>query len=213
VGTLGDLTCFSFYATKNVTTAEGGMIVAADEEIAARIRVRALHGLSADAWKRYSDEGFQHYQVVCPGYKYNMTDLQAALGLHQLARVEENLVRREAIWDRYMEALAGLPLELPAPPAEGTRHARHLFTVMVTDDSPLDRDRLQAELHRLNIGTGVHYVAVHLHQYYRETFSWDPGDYPESTGISRRTLSLPLSPGMTDEDVEDVIRTLKHLLA
>ena len=214
-GTLGDLGTFSFYVTKNVVTGEGGMVTTADPAWAARIKTLALHGLSADAWKRFSDEGFKHYEVVEPGFKYNMMDLQAALGLQQLRRVEANLVRRQEIWQRYDAAFEELPVFLPPPEAKSTRHARHLYTLL------LDLDRLRARrdevlmaLHRQNIGTGVHYRALHLHRYYRETFGYAPGDLPNAEWISDRTLSLPLSPKLTDDDVEDVVfavrRTLEH---
>ena len=213
-GTFGDFAAFSFYATKNVATGEGGMVLTPDAERAARIKRLALHGLSADAWKRFSDEGYKHYEVVEPGFKYNMMDLQAALGIHQLARVEENLVRREAIWRRYDEAFAGLPVFVPVPPEPGTRHARHLYTLLVDIDSAgLSRDEVMLALHRQKIGTGVHYRALHLHPYYRDTFGYAPGDFPNSEWISERTLSLPLSPKLTDEDVEDVVAAVTRTLS
>lgn len=214
-GTFGDLGAFSFYATKNVVTGEGGMVTTAEASWAARIKRLALHGLSGDAWKRFSDEGFKHYEVVEPGFKYNMMDLQAALGLHQLERVEANLVRREAIWARYDEAFTDLPATRPAAAPAGTRHARHLYTLRLDlDRLQVDRDRVQLALHRQRIGTGIHYRAVHLHQYYRQTFGYTPAALPHATEISERTLSLPLSPKLTDRDVDDVIvavrRTLEH---
>jgi dTDP-4-amino-4,6-dideoxygalactose transaminase len=213
VGTIGEMTCFSFYVTKNVTTAEGGMITTADEEKANRIRMYALHGMSKDAWRRYSDEGFKHYSVVFPGFKYNMTDLQAAIGLHQLARVEEGLVRRAEIWRRYDEALRDLPLHLPPGEEAGSVHGRHLYSVLIdVDRAGVSRDEVQDRLHRMNIGTGIHYRAVHLHDYYRERFGFRRGDFPESEFVSDRTLTLPLSPVLTDQDVEDVIRALRAAL-
>ena len=212
-GTLGTLGAFSFYVTKNVVTAEGGMVTTSDEYLAARLKVLALHGLSADAWKRFSDEGYQHYEIVEPGFKYNMTDLQAALGIHQLARVEENLRRRQEIWRRYDEAFADLPVTTPAPEEPDTRHARHLYTVLLRlEDLGIDRDGVLAALHRQNIGTGVHYRAVHLHEYYRERFGYAPEDFPVATDISARTISLPLSPKLTDDDVDDVILGLRRVL-
>ncbi len=205
-GTLGDFGTFSFYVTKNVVTAEGGMITTRDHEAANRIKQLALHGLNADAWKRYSDEGFKHYEVVEPGFKYNMTDLQAALGLHQLRRVERNLARRNEIWARYDEAFADLPVFLPAPEEPGSRHARHLYTILLDLDAlATDRDAALGELHRLGIGTGVHYRALHLHSYYRDTYGYGPGLLPNAEWISERTLSLPLSPRLTDDDIGDVI--------
>jgi dTDP-4-amino-4,6-dideoxygalactose transaminase len=213
VAAWADLTCYSFYITKNVTTVEGGMVATERRDWADGIKVRGLHGLSADAWSRYSDEGFKHYQVVALGFKYNMTDLQASFGLHQLARVEENLARREEIWDAYDRGLAGLPLRLPPAPAPGTRHARHLYSVRTTAGSPLGRDRLMAELHRRNIGSGVHYTALHLHPFYAERLGHRTGDFPASEAIGASTLSLPLSAALTDADVEDVIAALGEVLA
>jgi len=215
-GTIGDLGAFSFYATKNVVTGEGGMLTTADADWAARARTLALHGLSADAWKRFSDEGFKHYEVTEPGFKYNMMDLQAALGIHQLRRVEDNLRRREAIWAQYDAAFAGLPAFLPAPVEPHTRHARHLYTLLVDIDRlTVGRDEVMAALHKQRIGTGIHYRAIHLHQYYRETFGYQRGDYPNAAWISDRTISLPLSPKLTDADVEDVVfsvtETLRHV--
>ena len=214
-GTFGDLGAFSFYVTKNVVTGEGGMVTTANAAWAARIKTLALHGMSADAWKRFSDEGFKQYEVIEPGYKYNMTDLQAAIGLHQLERVETNLVRRQEIWARYDREFAGLPVFLPGAEAEATRHARHLYTLLLdTDRLRVGRDEIQLALHRQRIGTGVHYRALHLHQYYQQAFGYSRGDLPNSEFISDRTLSLPLSPKLTDADVNDVILcvrcTLEH---
>lgn len=205
-GTFGDFGCFSFYATKNVTTGEGGMILARRPEDAARLKTLALHGLSADAWKRFSDEGYRHYHVTAAGFKYNMMDLQAAIGLHQLARVETNRLRRREIWGRYQEAFDGLPVGRPAEPEPGTRHAFHLYTLLV-DRSRCgqSRDEFVAALARQRIGAGVHYLAVPEHPYYRERFGWRPADVPRATAIGRSTVSLPLSARLTDDDVNDVI--------
>ncbi len=213
VGTFGDLGAFSFYATKNVVTGEGGMVTTSNPEWAARVKTLALHGLSADAWKRFSDEGFKQYEVTEPGFKYNMMDLQASLGVHQLARVEASLVRREEIWARYDQAFADLPVFLPAPAERDTRHARHLYTLLLDIDRlRATRDQVQLALHKQRIGTGVHYKAVHLHQYYRQTFSYKPGDFPNAAWISDRTLSLPLSPKLTQEDVESVVLAVRNTL-
>ena len=212
-GTFGDFGAFSFYATKNVVTGEGGMLTTASEEWAQRAQRLALHGLSADAWKRFSDAGFKHYEVMEPGFKYNMMDLQAAIGLPQLERVEANLVRREEIWERYDRAFADLPVFLPAPAAEGTRHARHLYTLILDIDRlAATRDEIQAALHKQRIGTGIHYKAVHLHQYYREQFGNRTGSLPNAEWISDRTMSLPLGPKLTDADVEDVILAVRNTL-
>jgi len=212
IGTIGQLTCFSFYVTKNVVTAEGGMVTTDDAEMAAKIKMYALHGMSKDAWRRFSDEGYKHYEVTFPGFKYNMTDIQAALGIHQLARVDRNWKRRDEIWAQYDEGLAALPLERPAPSAPGTVHARHLYTVLIdTKATGKSRDRVLNELIRLNIGTGVHYTALHLHPYYRERFGFAEGAFPHAERIGDRTLSLPLSSKLTNVDVKDVIKALHRV--
>jgi dTDP-4-amino-4,6-dideoxygalactose transaminase len=150
--------------------------------------------------------------VVEPGFKYNMTDLQAALGIHQLARVEENHARREEVWARYDEAFADLPLVLPAPVPEGTRHARHLYTPLLDlERLGVDRDRFVAALQAEGVGTGIHYRAIHLHHWYRETFGFRPEDFLEAWWISERTLSLPLGPALGDADVEDVVRAVRKV--
>lgn len=212
VGALGDMGCFSFYVTKNVITVEGGMITTDRDDWARRVETFALHGLSRGAWQRFTERDFRHYEVVEPGFKYNLTDLQAALGIHQLARIEENLARREAIWRRYDEAFADLPVVLPVPVPEGTRHARHLYTPLLDLDRLLvDRDHFVAALHAENVGVGIHYLSLHLHRWYRETLGHAPGDYPEALWVSERTLSLPLGPGLTDRDVEDVIAAVRKV--
>ena len=207
-GRFGTAGAFSFYVTKNVVTAEGGMLVCDDADMAARVKTLALHGLSADAWRRFSDSGFRHYEVGEPGFKYNMTDIQAALGLGQLRRVEDNLRRRQEIWARYDTAFAALPVALPAPDAPGTRHARHLYTLVLAEDAPCTRDEVLAALQERNIGCGVHYRSVHLHRYYRERFGYRRDDLPVSAAISDRIFSIPLSSRLTDDDVEDVIRAV-----
>ena len=212
-GTFGDFGCFSFYVTKNVVTGEGGMVLASREEDAARIKTLALHGMSKDAWKRFSDEGYKHYFVTECGYKYNMTDLQAALGIHQLERVERNRLRREAVWRRYQEAFEDLPVGLPAPPEPDTRHAYHLYTILVDEERcGVARDDLLDGLTERNIGAGVHYLSIPEHPYYREHFGWRPEDYPVARRIGRQTVSLPLSPALEDRDVDDVIAAVREVL-
>jgi len=212
IGTIGDLTCFSFYATKNVTTAEGGMVTTADSELAAKIKMYALHGLSMDAWRRFSDEGYRHYEARVAGFKYNMTDLQAALGIHQLARIERNAARRQAIWARYDEAFEALPVVRPAPVEPGTMHGRHLYTILLkTEAIGKSRDQVLNELIRRNVGTGVHYTPVHLHPYYRQTVGHKPGDFPNAEWIGDRTLSLPFSGKLSDQDVDDVIAAVSEV--
>lgn len=212
-GTLGDFGCFSFYVTKNVVTGEGGMIIARDPEKAARARTLALHGMSRDAWHRFSDKGYRHYQVVECGFKYNMTDMQAAIGIHQLARVEAAWKKRQAIWDHYMEALADLPVDLPKPSAPGTRHGLHLFTTIIdVERSPVSRDEFLDRMHALGVGTGVHYLSIPEHPYYRERFGWRPEDYPHAMRIGRATASLPLSAKLSPDDVDRVVQACRSAL-
>jgi dTDP-4-amino-4,6-dideoxygalactose transaminase len=213
IGTTGDLTCFSFYATKNLTTGEGGMVTTASEEWADGIRVASLHGMTRGAWSRYSHSGTSRYDVVLPGFKYNMSDLQAAIGLHQLASIERRLIRREQIWRRYEEGLASLPVERPSAVPIGDRHARHLYTILIDEEqSGISRDDLRVLLHRSGVSTSVHFAALHLHQYYVERFGYRRGMFPIAEAISDRTLSLPLSSGMTDAAVDRVVEVLHELL-
>jgi len=213
IGNIGDMTCFSFYVTKNIVTGEGGMITTNKEVWADKIKMYGLHGLSKDAWKRYSDEGFVHYHVIFPGFKYNMMDIQASLGIHQMKRIDKYLNRRKEIWEMYNDSFSSLPVMCPAGPEKDTVHARHLYTFLIdTDKIKKTRDDIQQELHELNIGTGIHFISLHLHDYYRKTYRYKPDDFPNAKWISERTISLPLSAKLTDEDVEDVIRTFNHIL-
>ena len=213
VGTIGDLTVFSFYVTKNLVTGEGGMITTGNGAYADMIQTYGLHGMSKGAWKRYSDEGFKHYRIVYPGFKYNMMDIQAALGIHQLSKTATYLKRREEIWHRYDAAFQNLPLDVPPPPEENTTHARHLYTILLRlDELTADRDTIQQALYEENIGTGIHFIALHLHPYYQETFGYKRSDYPNATYVSDRTISLPLSAKLTDEDVTDVIEAVTKVL-
>jgi dTDP-4-amino-4,6-dideoxygalactose transaminase len=209
IGGHGNLSAYSFYATKNITTAEGGALSTVDEDVAARVERLALHGLSLGAWQRFSDSGYQHYEVEEPGFKYNLTDLQAALGIHQLPRLDAWIEKRAEIWEHYDELLADLPLTLPPPPAPSTRHARHLYTVLVDPDAPIDRDELLTHLTGQKIGVGVHYRGVHLHPYYRDRLRLDPASLPVATDMSERTLSLPLAPGLTEADLDDVVTAVR----
>jgi dTDP-4-amino-4,6-dideoxygalactose transaminase len=212
-GTWGDFGCFSFYVTKNVVTGEGGMVISQSAQAADRIKILGLHGMSKDAWNRFGDEGYKHYQVVEVGFKYNMTDLQAALGLRQLEKVERYWKRREEIWNRYQTAFADLPCQLPAPVEPNTRHAYHLYTLLIqTEALGITRDEVLNALAARNIGTGVHYLALHQHPYYSQTFGWKCGDFPQAEYISERTLSLPISAKLSDEDVEDVIYAVRAVL-
>jgi dTDP-4-amino-4,6-dideoxygalactose transaminase len=212
IGSFGNATAFSFYATKNITTIEGGALASDNPEFAARVEQLALHGLSVGAWQRFSDAGFKHYEATEVGFKYNMTDVQAALGIHQLPRLDDWIDARARLWQRYDRALGDLPLILPAAPDERMRHARHLYQVRVTDRAPLNRDALLDFLHTERIGAGVHYRGVHLHPYYRDRYRIDPESLPAATAISNTTLSLPLSPKVTESDQDDVIAALQAAL-
>lgn len=213
-GTFGDFGCFSFYVTKNIVTGEGGMVVAKNEEDIARIKMLALHGMTKDAWKRFSDEGYKHYYVAECGFKYNMIDLQAAIGIHQLKRVDVNWERRQQIWDMYNEAFANLPLTIPAPVEPDTRHAYHLYTILIDKEKTgISRDEFLNAMTANNIGVGVHYLSIPEHPYYQKTFGWKSEDYPNAMYIGRQTVSLPISAKLTDEDMGDVVEAVRVITA
>lgn len=211
VGSISALTAFSFYVTKNLVTGEGGMVTTNDDDLAEDLRIRSLHGLSRDAWKRYSASGYQPYDVVLPGWKYNLTDLQSALGLHQLRSIEQKLSRRAALWNRYTEALS--PMEGVTPPGDFTDgvHARHLYTVLV-DPSACARDVFIERMNRLNVGTGVHFVAAHLHSYFAKVLGYQRGSFPNAEYISDRTVSLPLSSKLSLVDIDQVVTAVRAAL-
>lgn len=210
-GTIGDVGCFSFYTTKNVTTAEGGMLVTRDADLARRLRTLALHGMTRDAWQRFGSGGYRHYDVVEPGYKMNLTDLASALGLSQLARVDESWARRRAVWERYDAGLRDLPLDLPLAPEPGTRHAYHLYTPLVRlDELRVGRDEVLAAFHPEGIGVGVHYRAVHQLTHWAAGLG--AGSLPAAESVGDRTISLPVASWMTDDDVDDVVHACSRIL-
>jgi dTDP-4-amino-4,6-dideoxygalactose transaminase len=213
-GTFGDFGCFSFYATKNVTCGEGGMVISRRNEDMARVKILALHGMSKDAWKRFSDEGYKHYQVVECGYKYNMMDLQAAIGIHQLRRVTDGWSRREELWSSYQAAFRDSSLTLPAPVERDTRHAYHLYTVLVdTEACGVSRDSFLQYMTSLGIGVGVHYLSVAEHPYYHDRLGWNAEQWPNAMRIGRQTVSLPLSPSVSDKDANRVVEAVSYTLA
>lgn len=213
VGTIGDIGCFSFYVTKNVVTGEGGMALTNNSKYAGFIKTMALHGMTTDAWNRFGDTGYKHYAVVFAGYKYNMTDMQAAIGIHQLPRVESYWKRRNEIWQAYDSAFRELHVFAPETVQPNTKHAFHLYTMLLDiDNLHLSRDEFLDEMTKRNIGVGVHYVALHLHPYYEQTFNYKTGDFPNAEWISDRTVSLPLSAKLTDQDVQDVIDAVIDIL-
>ncbi|MEK7991293.1 MAG: DegT/DnrJ/EryC1/StrS family aminotransferase [Thiotrichaceae bacterium] len=211
-GTFGDFGCFSFYVTKNVVTGEGGMVLARDEEAIGRVKMLALHGMTKDAWHRFGDEGFKHYRVVECGFKYNMMDIQAALGIHQLARVEHNWQRRQEIWQTYQTALIELPITLPKAPETDTRHAYHLYTILLDEQQTnLSRDVFLDAMTAHKIGVGVHYLSIAEHPFYQETFGWRPEDYPNAMKIGRQTVSLPLSGRLNENDLSKVLQSVRNI--
>jgi dTDP-4-amino-4,6-dideoxygalactose transaminase len=212
-GTFGDIGCFSFYVTKNIVTGEGGMAITDNEEYANRIKILGLHGMSKDAWKRFSDSGYKHYQVMYAGFKYNMMDIQAAIGIHQLPRIDNYWHFRQKIWNRYNEAFENLDVFTPAPIETNTRHAYHLYSLLLdVDRLKISRDEFLDEMTKRNIGVGVHYIALHLHPYYQQSFGYKRGDFPNAEWISDRTVSLPLSAKLSVKDVGDVIDTTVEIL-
>lgn len=214
VGSIADFTAFSFYSTKNLATGEGGMVTTASGDDADWMRVAALHGLSRNAWARYAPGAPAQYDVEMPGYKYNMMDLQAALGLAQLVRLTGMQAHRAALWARYEAGLAHLPLVRPTPVRPGSTHARHLYTVLVEPGRcGWTRDALQAAMAREAIGTSVHFRALHLHSYYATRFGLTRGMFPNAEYHSDHSLSLPFWSGMPPGDVDRVVETLDRLLA
>ncbi|MGE6630434.1 DegT/DnrJ/EryC1/StrS family aminotransferase [Bacillus sp. NPDC077027] len=214
IGSIGDATAFSFYATKNLATGEGGMLTTNDDKLADRMRRMALHGMSKDAWNRYGEKGTWYYEVEEPGYKMNMFDMQAALGIAQLNRLTDMQKRREQIAIAYGQAFqdeAGLILP---PVHEEGRHAWHLYVLQVEPEKAgLTRDELIKQLHQTyKIGTSVHFIPVHLHPYYKQSFHYSDADFPEAMNYYQRTLSLPLYPSMTDEDVTYVIEAVLEIV-
>jgi dTDP-4-amino-4,6-dideoxygalactose transaminase len=206
------ISCFSFYANKTITTGEGGMIVTNDRSLAERMRLMALHGLSADAWSRYSGKGSWDYQIVAPGFKYNLTDISAAIGIHQLARAEEMRRQREQIARRYVETLLDVEeIELPPDPVDRV-HSWHLFPIKLKRQSiDIDRSEFIRGLNRLGVGASVHWRPLHLHPYYRQTFDWRPDDCPVASAEWERLVSLPIFSSMHDWEVDHVAAAVRAL--
>jgi len=215
IGGFGNLTCFSFYANKNLTTAEGGMITTDDAAQAEKLAVYRLHGLSRDAWVRYQSRRLILSDVIVPGYKYNMTDLQSSLGIHQLHKLEGFLSIREkhaAVYDRAFSKIPGVRRQ-PRPNDDLNRHGLHLYVLILDPEQfRVDRDQIVAALLAENIGAAIHYRALHTHPYYRDRFGYKPEDFPHAANIGRNIFSLPLTPGMNDKDVNDVIEAIYKVL-
>ncbi|WP_198118743.1 DegT/DnrJ/EryC1/StrS family aminotransferase [Massilia rhizosphaerae] len=215
VGTLdSDVTVFSFYANKTMTTGEGGMVVTRDPELARRVRVMRLHGISQDAFDRYvSHKPAWYYEVVAAGFKYNLTDIASAIGIQQLRKIDRFAARRAHLARRYHDGLAGLPLRLPARPDGASTHAWHLYVVRLAPEARLGRDALIAELARRGIGTSVHFIPLHRHPYWRDTYDLSPARFPVAEACYQGMLTLPLYTKMSDADQDRVIRHLVELLA
>ncbi|MHC4177355.1 MAG: DegT/DnrJ/EryC1/StrS family aminotransferase [Planctomycetota bacterium] len=209
-----DATCFSFYANKTITTGEGGMAVTDDAQLAARIRQMSLHGLSDDAWKRFSVNHTWDYRIVAPGYKYNLTDIAAAIGKHQLKRAEDMRRQRQQIAEYYRDALGNLEqLELPPAPADRI-HAWHLFPIRLRlEKLSVDRNAFIDLLQEHGIGCSVHWRPLHLHPYYRETFGWKPDHFPVASSVWKRLITLPLFPEMRQQEQQYVVRVVRDLCA
>ena len=214
IGSFPTTSVFSFHPNKNMTTGEGGMVVTEDEAVFERASLLKFHGMDRESWKRFAKAGSPRYDVAVPGFKYNMMDIQAALGLHQLAKLDGFIAERERLARRYDEALGGtVGLILPSRVAYPVRHPWHLYTPLVdVDRLTIDRDRFMAELKTRNIGTGLHYTAAHEFSYYAGRFGWKPEDFPAAHFVSERIVSLPLFPGLSDGDQDDVVETIREVL-
>ena len=206
--------CFSFYATKTITTGEGGMICTDDDALADRCRIMALHGISRDAWKRYTAEGSWYYEVIAPGYKYNLTDIASGIGLAQLAKADRMWQRRQAIAEQFSQAFNGVPeLELPAT-RDDCQHAWHLYMLRLNLDTlTIDRAEFMQQLKARNIGASVHFIPLHLHPYYRERYGYQPTDFPNAYSQYLRAISLPIYSKMKDSDVQDVVAAVLDIVA
>src|SRR5687767_3122737 len=213
IGNIGDITCFSFYATKTITTGEGGMATTNNPEWADKMRMLSLHGISHDAWNRYSSEGSWYYEVTNVGYKYNLTDIAASLGIEQLKKCRRFAAARRRIADAYTEAFVELA-EIRAPLSEPDKeHAWHLYVIQLElDRLTINRREFIEALRAMNIGSSVHFIPLHLHPFYRQTFGYQPADFPRAAAAYQRIVSLPIYPNMTDADVDDVIRAVRSIV-
>ena len=213
IGTIGDITCFSFYATKTITTGEGGMATTESLEWADRMRIMGLHGISKDAWKRYTAEGSWYYEILYPGFKYNLTDIAAAIGLEQLKRCTHFWEIRERYAALYNEGFQDVPGIITPYVAPDVRHAWHLYIIQLDlEQLRIGRNEFISLLKQENIGTSVHFIPLHLHPYYRDTFGYRPEDLPTASAVFERIVSLPIYTQMTETDVERVIETVRRLV-
>ena len=212
VGTIGDITAFSFYATKTITTGEGGMGTTANQEYAERMRVMSLHGISKDAWNRYAEDGSWYYEVVEAGFKYNMTDIAAAMGIHQLRKANAFRDRRREIAEMYTKAFGAVDELRPPVVPNRVEHAWHLYVVLLNLETlTIDRAQFINGMKERHIGTSVHFIPLHLHPYYQRTYGYRPGDFPNAEWVYQRCISLPIYPAMTDLDVADVVEAVTQV--
>jgi dTDP-4-amino-4,6-dideoxygalactose transaminase len=213
IGTIGDITCFSFYATKTITTGEGGMAVTENPEWAERMRIMGLHGISKDAWKRYTAEGSWYYEILYPGFKYNLTDIAAAIGIEQLKKCTHFWEVRQRYATLYNEGFQDVPAIITPYVAPEVQHAWHLYMIQLDlERLRIDRNEFIALLKQEGIGTSVHFIPLHLHPYYRDTFGYGPVDFPHASFVFERIVSLPIYPKMTETDVQRVIDTVRSLV-
>lgn len=210
---LSDISSYSFYATKNICISEGGMLLTNNKEWYEKSKIRSLHGMSKGAAGRYSGEKFKHYQVETLGFKYNMPDVLAAMGINQLKRIDDNYKKRSIVWDRYMAELNDLPIFLPPTIPNNIKHGKHLFTAQLDlDKITISRDEFLNAITQENVSSGVHYIPIHIHPYYKKTFGWNTDKYSNANWIGERTFSLPLGSNLTRKDVDDVIVAVRKLL-
>ena len=213
IGAFGDIQVFSFHPNKNMTTGEGGCVVTRDDKLAEKIALLRFHGMDREAWNRFGKSGSPHYEIVTPGYKYNMMDIQAAIGLHQLPALDGFIKRRTELALRYQKIFSDWPQwTRPGTPKFSHRHAWHLYAPLINPAvAGMDRDAFMQGMKARNIGTGLHYRAVHLYPYYRENFRFNPGDFPIAESIGDRIVSLPLFPGLSETDQDRAITAMADL--
>lgn len=213
LGSFGDIQVFSFHPNKNMTTGEGGCVCTRDEEIAQKISALRFHGIDRQAWDRYGKKGNQDYDVIAPGFKYNMMDIQAALGIHQLKELEHFINRRTELAQNYINAFKDWPeISLQKMPNYAFKHSWHLFTILINPEkAKIDRNTFMQQMKEHNIGTGLHYNPAHLYDFYRENYGYDVGHFPHAENIAARIVSLPLFPAMTDTEQNRVIQTMKKI--
>lgn len=213
-GTFGDVGCFSFYSTKNLSTGEGGMLITNNPKIAKKATELSLHGMNKDAWKRFSNNGFAHYDVIEAGFKYNMMDLQAVIGLEQLKKIDINWSKRKKLWEFYQKQLSDLDVTLPSNVPKNHKHGYHLYTLMFTGNKHCkNRDQLLSDMTSLGVGVGVHYQSVASFSYYKDKFKWSVADFPVANKFGMQTISLSLTPYLTSREVDKIISSLRLIVS